>query len=264
MKPYSLPILGLALALVLPLAACDDPPNQQGQPQQVPAAQAPGTATAPGSTAWYGNVTDAVDTTGLLATNYYLVFDGSGSMKESSCSNGERGGRIAVARRAMLGFIDRIPADANVGLFVFDGTGSGERVQLGRGEANRRALAQAIEAVKADSGTPLGAALFQAMRSLSAQAARQGGYGEYNIVVATDGAASDDRVMEQAVTQITRTPVVLQTVGFCIGSGHALHRPGNTIYRNANNPAELERGLQAVLAESRTFEGATTFGGPQR
>jgi hypothetical protein len=45
----------------------------------------------------------------------------------------------------------------------------------------------------------------------------------------------------------------VQTIGFCIGPKHSLNQAGRTIYRAADNPAELRQGLADVLAEAPQF-----------
>jgi Ca-activated chloride channel family protein len=49
------------------------------------------------------------------------------------------------------------------------------------------------------------------------------------------------------------SPVVLQTIGFCIGAKHALNQAGRTMYKEANNVEELRQGLADVLAEAPQF-----------
>jgi hypothetical protein len=52
---------------------------------------------------------------------------------------------------------------------------------------------------------------------------------------------------------LAASPITLHTIGFCIGERHVLNQPGRTIYRAANDAAELRAGLQAVLAEAESF-----------
>lgn len=188
--------------------------------------------------------------TDALRRNYYIIFDGSGSMGESHCADGST--KWAVARSALNAFIDGMPADANLGLFVFDQRGSTERVALGKGNAAR--VQQAVAGTSPSGSTPLGRSLVAAVQALSDQARRQRGYGEYHIVVITDGEASDPVAMDQMLDHIlANTPITVHTVGFCIDGDHALNRPGRLVYRPAGNPDELRRGLEQVLAETEDF-----------
>lgn len=192
----------------------------------------------------------------LTAANYYVIFDGSGSMEKTGCSGGSP--KIDVAKSAVSAFFGRIPATSNVGLFVFDRAGASERVPLGKG--NRDKILQAINQVQADGGTPLWGAVDAGLRALTVQARSQLGYGEYNLVVITDGFASKGHSPRPAVSKLLSTsPVVLHTVGFCIRGTHSLNQAGLTLYQQANDPDALSRGLESVLAESPQFT-VTKFG----
>lgn len=187
----------------------------------------------------------------LARKNYYLVFDGSGSMRDSSCSGGKE--KISVAKKSVTEFISKIPNDANVGLLVFDERGIYERAALGT--ASRDKSIKAINQVTAGGGTPLKSSIEHAYKSLSKQAEKQLGYGEYHLVVVTDGVASKGQEPRKIVSElINDSPVVLHTIGFCIGGNHSLNQAGLTLYKSANNPQELTQGLDSVLAEATDFD----------
>ena len=186
----------------------------------------------------------------LVKKNYYLVFDGSGSMKESNCSNGQA--KISVAKQSVTQFISKIPSDSNIGLLVFDKRGVFERAVLGQ-SSKEQAVTQ-INLATAGGGTPLDAAISHAYKALSQQAQKQLGYGEYHLIVITDGVASKGQDPSNTVRKfIQESPVVLHTIGFCIAGNHSLNQAGLTIYKSANNPRELEQGLDSVLAEVNDF-----------
>ena len=87
------------------------------------------------------------------------------------------------------------------------------------------------------------------------QARKQLGYGEYTIVVVTDGIANDTRLLANRVRRILDvSPINIYTIGFCIGTDHSLNQAGRTTYKAANNPQELRQGLQEVLAEAEHFD----------
>ena len=186
--------------------------------------------------------------------NYYIVLDGSGSMSRRECSGDGDSRKIEVAIDSVRRFVAAIPAGANVGLAVFDRKDLSERVPIGAN--NREAISQALTRVRAGESTPLKSAIRLAFDKLTDQASAQLGYGEYHLVVVTDGKPdpqSEDP--SKAVREILATsPVVLHTVGFCIDSDHVLNQPGRTYYTAASNPEELQRGLQSVLAEAPNFD----------
>jgi Ca-activated chloride channel homolog len=189
--------------------------------------------------------------TAPLVSNYYVVFDGSGSMGDFECV--ESGNKLEAAQDALTRFASAVPDDANLGLLAFDGAGITERVQLGQG--NREEFTVAVREVVAGGGTPLGAAIAQAAGRLQTQAMLQRGYGDYNLVVVTDGYAEDPDVMTREVTALlSQTPVTIHTIGFCIDENHALNLPGLVYYRSAMDADELLLGLESVLAESPDFQ----------
>jgi Mg-chelatase subunit ChlD len=178
------------------------------------------------------------------------VLDGSGSMNEKGCS-GERT-KMAAAQEAIKEFAASVPADANVGLQVFDGRGIRDLLPLGT--RNRQEFNRIVDNVKPNASTPLLSAVRQAYAKLLAQGASQLGYGEYHLVIVTDGIADAGQDPTPAVNQIlAESPVVVQTIGFCIGEKHSLNQAGRTIYRAADNPEQLRQGLADVLAEAPQF-----------
>lgn len=190
-------------------------------------------------------------TDNLLAANYYVVLDGSGSMKDAACSGGKA--KIEAARAALASFAASVPAGANLGLAVFESRGIGELLPLGAG--NRQAFNQAVAQVQAGAGTPLRRAIEIAYGKLLEQGRRQLGYGEYHLVVVTDGIAGPDQDPTDTVNRmLAESPVLLSTIGFCIGEEHSLNQPGRTYYRAADNPEALRRGLEGVLAEAPAFD----------
>lgn len=244
----------IAIILLIGLAACD---SQQGS-----AVSQQGTADSqtvekndkayalrPTAYTWPSSKADVVVSKDVLAKNYYLIIDGSGSMTEEKCSDGMQ--KIDVAKTAITQFVNRIPANANIGLLTFDMSGVKQKAPLG---INRQQVLQDIAAINAGGGTPLQTSVLYGFQALELQARTQLGYGEYHLVVVTDGEASSGEDPSPAVTQLlAESPVILHTIGFCIGPGHSLNVSGQTDYRAANNPAELQQGLADVLAESNEY-----------
>jgi len=184
------------------------------------------------------------------ARNFYLVFDGSGSMNSSKCTNGST--RIATAKNTVKQFLNFVPKDSNLGLFVFDNSGAKEVSPLQ--PINVELVSALIDKIKAGSNTPIGVALNEAYNQLSIQAQKQQSYGEYNIVVITDGEATNAAYMETLVKKIVaNSPINIHTIGFCIGASHALNKPGVINYQSASNAKELLTGLTGVLAEAPAF-----------
>lgn len=185
-------------------------------------------------------------------TNYYVVLDGSGSMSREDCSGGLP--KIEAALNALREFVSAVPPEANLALAVFDDAGLSERVPLAVG--NRGPFMDALDSVRANGGTPLRSSIELGYQKLLAQGRSQLGYGEYHLVVVTDGHADPSREDPSSVVEamLSSTPVVLHTIGFCIGNDHVLNQPGRSFYVAADSPDQLRAGLTSVLAESPSFD----------
>jgi len=200
-----------------------------------------------------GDAAPAVVPSGeLLRDNYYVVLDGSGSMQRVDCSGDDS--KIEVAQQALTRFVATVPPEAGLGLAVFDDNGLSERVPLGTG--NRQAFAEALSEVRASGGTPLRSSIDLAYRRLVDQGRVQLGYGDYHLVVVTDGYPDPRSEDPTPVVEslLDHSPVLLHTIGFCIGEDHVLNQPGRVYYFAANSPEQLDQGLGGVLAEAPSFD----------
>lgn len=236
----------LVVALLFGFSSCSKKP---GGPAEKPTEKPAETSTETGEAEaepeeWppgIGNIEVALEED-QLKRNYYMIFDGSGSM---------RGDKIQIAKKAFKEFVDLVPPDANLGLIVFDSKNASERVPLG---SNRKAILDEIDKVRAGGGTPLGPAAEYGYQMLTAQALKQLGYGEYNLVIVTDGEASDEGKLKRSVDMILKkSPIIIHTIGFRIEGGHTLNQPGKIFYRSAESYEDLRRGLEEVLAEAEDF-----------
>lgn len=242
-------------AFIVTGVACEQntPPQSAPQPEKTAAPEPTHPNKQTAETAWPKVKPDEhIDVVpDLTVKNYYVVMDCSGSMGEIACSKGRP--KLEVAKESLKNFADLVPMDANLGLLVFQQSEIYERIPLGK--QNRDPFKKAVDATFNNGGTPLYSAIRQGYLQLEAQGKKQLGYGEYTLVVVTDGAASEGQDPTKAVKWIlAHSPVQIHTIGFCIGPDHALNIPGRTVYKAADNPEQLEKGLQEVLAESETFD----------
>ena len=263
-------ILSISFALLAGaflIAGCGEdapPPPQPRTPQQT--APVPPPVPEPGSKAEYDNKSkvpgawpfmDGDEASveladNLLAKNYYLIFDGSGSMAEVKCSGSRP--KIEVAKEAVVHWASSVPEHANLGLYIFH---NDSRTILPLGSGSRDAFNRTVRSVNPGGGTPLSDAFVIAYRELTQQGKRQLGYGEYTIVVVTDGIANDaDRLAKAVDIILANSPITVYSIGFCIGERHSLNQPGKTVYKSAGNPEQLAEGLKDVLAESEFFDAA--------
>jgi Ca-activated chloride channel homolog len=246
----------LAVLLLGGLTACKDSPPPKKQQRSLPATTTK-TANVLNSAgkAWppatQGEVQLAKN---LLAANYYVVLDGSGSMQDRQCSGNQT--KLETAKDALKEFAANVPADANLGLLLFTNSKIYNLVPLGTG--NRQQFNETVQSASASGGTPLRDAISAGYAQLEKQAVRQLGYGRYVLVVVTDGQANSGQEPAAKVNwMLANTPVELHTIGFCIGTNHSLNMPGRTVYKAADNPVALRQGLAQVLAEAETFDVST-------
>ena len=253
MRSGYIPILAFVL---LSLTACESEPVVEPTPMPVSA-----TRQEVQPVVWPPPAEDQALTLAedLLAKNYMVVFDGSGSMGDKGCSGPST--KATVAKQAIVDFAQEVGADANLGLIVF-ARSAAPAVHVALGTTNRQQFTQAISAIQVDGGTPLRSAVTLARQKLEKQARKQQGYGEYHMVIVTDGEASSGQSPTQVVHKLlVETPIIVHTIGFCIGTRHSLNQPGRTVYKAANDSAGLRQGLEDVLAESPAFD-VTDFYGP--
>ena len=188
-----------------------------------------------------------------LRRNFYFVFDGSGSMKyrpKNAAKDADRTGRkIDGAKWAVHEFLKKVPDDVNLGLYVFDGNGKREKVPLG--PSNRTQFLAAIDAIQAGGNTPLGDAIGRGSKALWKQYNKQLGYGEYRLIVITDGDATD--YLPSGVNQAKEHKIPIYTIGFDMDQDHEL-RKHSISYRSADSAAEVEQALEEAAAELDMFD----------
>ncbi len=186
-----------------------------------------------------------------LTRNLYVIFDGSASMREpmgnhcssdQNFSNKHRGAQWAVEE-----FVKGVPEGVNLGLYVFDAAGSFERLPL---QPDREAFMEQIRAVDPGHGTPLAQAIRTGTNALVAQYRKQLGYGEFRLVIVTDGEAEE---LDSAALYATSLGMPLYTIGLCVAPNHVL-REFSVSYRAADDFESLKAGLADSLAELPDFD----------
>jgi len=186
-----------------------------------------------------------------LTRNFYFILDGSGSMSEPT--NADCGGdqqfsdKLQGAKWAVKKFLEHVPDEVDIGLYVFDNNGKREIVPLGA--ANREAFVTAIEKIQAGGGTPLAQAIRFGTDRLVEKYKKQLGYGEFRLVVVTDGKAN---AIPEAALYAAKYGIPIYAIGLCVGQDHPL-RNFSVSYRAADNFADLSQGLQDTLVEMPIF-----------
>ena len=197
-------------------------------------------------------IPEGTDGQAELTRNFYFIMDGSGSMNERT--TGDCGGdqqfpdKMTGANWAIKKFLENVPDDVNIGLFVFDINGKREVVPLGR--SNRDRFLKAVDNIEAGGGTPLALAIRYGTEKLVAQYRKQLGYGEFRLVAVTDGKADG---IPEAALYAAKHGVPIYAIGLCVEENHPL-RHYSVSYRAADNFADLSKGLTDTLAELPNFD----------
>ncbi|MBN2383973.1 VWA domain-containing protein [bacterium] len=189
-----------------------------------------------------------------LTKNLYIIFDASGSMWQQKCAGGDY--KIHIAKNALITFLSNVPSSYNLGLYVFDDHGPREMYPLGTIDRSR--FKKELSRIFAGGKTPLGKAIDYACQVLNKQKDLQLGYGEYTLLVVTDGEADDMAALPAQVERVTDHGIIIQVIGFCLESEHSLKRLVHK-YREANSPDELASALQAVLGEAEQYSDLGVF-----
>lgn len=174
-----------------------------------------------------------------------IVFDDSGSMDETMRSTGVR--RIDAAKRALSNVLEQLPADTQVGVLALNSrvAGSPWVVPLGTIDPSWRANVASLEAV---GGTPLGEYLKAAADALLEARARQI-YGEYRLLVVTDGEANDSDLVDTYLPQVLARGLTIDAIGVDMESDHSLATKVNS-YRRADDDSSLQEAISQVFAET--------------
>ena len=197
-------------------------------------------------------ITASVDAEPDLTRNFYFIIDGSGSMSERTgrkCGNRENfENKLAGAKWAVKKFLESTPDDINIGLFVFDYYGKKEVVPLSKN--NRKDFLNKIDKITAGGGTPLAEAIKFGTDRLIKEYKDQLGYGEFRLVVVTDGIASN---IYKAAKYAAEYGISLYSIGLCVDEDHPLRR-FSVSYKAADNFEALSEGLSETLAELPDFD----------
>jgi hypothetical protein len=161
--------------------------------------------------------------------------------------------RLEGAKWAVEEFLPLVPLDVNLGLWVFDSSATGERLALGVN--NRDRFLAEVQKIRAGGKTPLTEAIEAGANRLAQQRDQQLGYGEFRLIVVTDGEATG-RPLPQAVSYARERRIPIYTIGLCIAAGHEL-RKYSVSYRAADSIEALKLGLEETLAETHVFDPQT-------
>ncbi len=193
-----------------------------------------------------------------------IVMDGSGSMKRLDSAGTPL---VDGAKQAVRGLIDRLPADARVGLRVYGTEVAGNDKTAGCRDSrlvapvaplDKARLTAAVDDIRAVGFTPIGYALEQAAKDLPAAGPR-------TIVLVSDGedtCTPPDPCKVARELRSTGVDVTVESIGFKLEDDKArkqltcIAKATGGSYRDAASAADLGEQLQAI--SGRAFRQAQT------
>ena len=255
MKNIKIKVIAAIFSSLFILTGCEQPVhNQNATAHETTETVQPSVSQSENfSWDWLSKTTNSVvEESTFNNKNYYFVLDGSGSMdsRPSDCNVQEQRLKIDIAKEAIEAFINKLPNDVNIGLVAFDNSGISERFPLTSGD--KEGFLKAMNAVAANSSTPLRSSIQVAYDKIKQQGLKQSGYGEYNLIVLTDGEYSGwDENPESLVKEISiDSPVNTFAIGFCVSQEHSLNLPNDVYFFTANDSQSILESLDKVVAES--------------
>ncbi len=174
-----------------------------------------------------------------------IVLDDSGSMNKAMAGNEPK---MVVAKRAINRVIETLPPSTQLGILLMNGASSAKGWLVPLGPLDVAEASRKVEATVADGGTPLGASMKRGLDELL-KLRDQRPYGDYRLLVVTDGEASDADILQRNLPSIVSRGVVLDVIGVDMQADHSLAKRSHS-YRRANDEQSFEKALKEVFAES--------------
>ena len=179
-----------------------------------------------------------------------VILDNSGSMQNNMPGGGNR---INAAKQALLTVLNQTPADAEVGVLLLNGR-RGQDWLIPLGPVDKASIQSAVGGIRASGGTPLGASMKVAADALL-EAREKNRYGDYKLLVVSDGEANDPGLVEMYLPQILSRGLLVDVIGVDMAAQHSLATRSNT-YRNAADPRSLEQAISAVVLGESAADNA--------
>jgi uncharacterized protein YegL len=168
---------------------------------------------------------------------------------------------MTVAKNALTRVVGQLPEGTKFGLLLMNGARANQGWLIPLTSLDRASALARIDQVRAEGGTPLGQSMKTAMDELLALRSKVP-YGDYRLLVVTDGEATDKEVLERYLPDMVSRGVVVDVIGVDMRSEHSLAKRTHS-YRKANDAASFEKALTEIFAESASSgsndDGAADF-----
>ncbi|MXZ01540.1 VWA domain-containing protein [Candidatus Poribacteria bacterium] len=189
--------------------------------------------------------------------NIVVILDASGSMQEKFSSDQTKS-KMEAAKVALLEVLSKVPDDTHIGLLVFSGANIQSEWVYPLGAKDTQKLTAAIQLPQPSGNTPLGRYIRIGANRLLEQREKQYNYGNYRLLVVTDGKASDADKVRHYTPEILNRQIRIDVIGVDMQTDHMLAKVVDS-YRKADNPGELVAAVSQILAE--TGDTGTDVGG---
>ncbi len=182
------------------------------------------------------------DSTALHTDNVVVIFDGSGSMEGKIGSKT----KMLAAKMALLGALKQMPADTQFGMIAFSKNANGWTYELQAFDEKR--VWEQVKKIQSGGKTPLGRYIKVAADRLLEERQKQFNYGNYRLIVITDGEASDTSLMSAYAKELVTRGITLNVIGVGMKKEHSLKTTAH-LYVAANNVKALNHAVSNLLAE---------------
>ncbi len=186
--------------------------------------------------------------TDLHTDNIIVILDASGSMREKFRAD-ESKSKMEAAKAALREVLAKVPDGTNIGLLVFSGSNVHNEWVYPLGPKDTEILMAAIDRPQPGGGTPLGKYMRIGANRLLEQREKQYNYGNYRLLIVTDGISQDQEKVEQYTPDILNRQIRVDVIGVDMETDHSLAKDADS-YRKADNPGELVAAVSQILAET--------------
>ena len=180
--------------------------------------------------------------------NIVIILDASGSMQEKFRADQTKS-KMDAAKAALREVLAKVPDGTNIGLLVFSGQNIRDEWVYPLGPKDTDRLIAAIDLPEPRGGTPLGRYMRIGANRLLEQREKQYSYGNYRLLIVTDGVAQDPAKIEQYTPEILNRQIRVDVIGVDMKTDHKLAQDADS-YRRADNPGELVAAVSQILAET--------------
>lgn len=186
--------------------------------------------------------------TDLHTENIIVILDASGSMNDKFRADQSKS-KMEAAKEALREVLAKVPENTHIGLLVFSGSNVQDDWVYPLGPKNTERLMTAIELPQPGGGTPLGKYMRIGANRLLEQREKQYNYGNYRLLIVTDGVANDEAKVAQYTPEIIDKQIRVDVIGVDMQTDHLLAKDADS-YRRADNPGALVAAVSQILAET--------------